>query len=116
MLSTDGVHEHMPPGAIVRAIATRMPPDLDAAALSIVQQALENSSPDNCTGTDRRHRPRGPGRRQRDAAPARPTAPATGAVGASSSRGYEIVRELHTSHRSHVYLATGFRRAPDARW
>lgn len=105
VLSTDGVHEHMPPGAIVQAIATHAP-DLDAAARSIVQQALENGSPDNCTvqivAIDR-VAPADASEMQHQRAQLR-LPPVLSAR--QQFEGYEIVRELHTSHRSHVYLAT----------
>jgi serine/threonine protein phosphatase PrpC len=105
VLSTDGVHEHMPPGAIVQAIATHAP-DLDAAARSIVQQALENGSPDNCTvqivAIDR-VAPADASEMQHQRAQLR-LPPVLSAR--QQFEGYEIVRELYTSHRSHVYLAT----------
>ncbi|MGL4809365.1 MAG: protein phosphatase 2C domain-containing protein, partial [Giesbergeria sp.] len=105
VLSTDGVHEHVTPGAIVQALAHHAP-DLDAAARSIVQQALENGSPDNCTVqivTIDRVALADSGEMQHQRAQLR-LPPVLSAR--EPFEGYEIVRELHASHRSHVYLAT----------
>ena len=104
VLATDGVYEH----ASARFIATAIrdgAEDLDAVAKIIVEQAYEQGSPDNLTVQIVRI----------DAAPA---GEASEVFGQPSELplppllearmlfdGYRIVRELHASSRSHIYLA-----------
>jgi serine/threonine protein phosphatase PrpC len=104
VLATDGVHEHVGPAAFAQAIAQHAG-DLDAAARAIVAQALAQGSADNLTvqfvaidelpsgGAD------GP-RHQAGRLPPPPLLQAGALLD-----GWRIVRELHASPRSHVYLA-----------
>ena len=105
ILSTDGVHEHISAASMIAAIADH-PQDLDAAARAIIAQALQQGSEDNLTVQILRI----------DALPLQqpdellqqltelPFPPILQARTAFDS--YTIVREVHASSRSHVYLAT----------
>lgn len=105
VLATDGVHEFVDAGAVVEALAAH-DDGLDVAAAAIAVAAWERGSPDNLTVQLVRV----------DALPA-------GEVGELQQQlaelplppllkagmefdGYRILRELHASHRSHVYLAS----------
>jgi serine/threonine protein phosphatase PrpC len=105
ILMTDGVYEHVAEREIVDAIRSD-PVDLDRAARAITEAALAAGSEDNLTVQIVRV----------DSIPA-PQA-ATEILGALFDLplapllergmmldGYEVVRQLHVSHRSHVYLA-----------
>lgn len=104
VLATDGVHEHVPDGAIVQAIE-RHAQDLDGAAKRIVEDALARGSEDNLTIQILRV----------DSLPERgasevqlqltelPFPPPLNARVAFD--GFRIVRPLHVSHRSHAWLA-----------
>ena len=104
-LSTDGVHEHASAKFIVQAIK-RHADDLDQAARAIADEALQQGSADNLTAQVVRI----------DELPQRdsdellqhltelPPPPILEARMAFD--GYKIIRELHASSRSHVYLAT----------
>ena len=104
VLATDGVYEHVLPRTIATVIGEAAD-DLDAAAQRIVQMALDNGSPDNLTiqiiRVDRV-----------------PDGEAGEAVTRSEDLplpplleprmlfdGYRILRPLHASSRSHIYLA-----------
>jgi serine/threonine protein phosphatase PrpC len=104
LLATDGVYEHVAPRFIAGAINGN-PGDLDGAARIIVEQAYLQGSPDNLTVQIVRI----------DELPDRQ---ASEVFGQSSHLtlppllearalfdGYRIVRELHGSSRSHIYLA-----------
>jgi serine/threonine protein kinase/serine/threonine protein phosphatase PrpC len=105
ILMTDGVYEHLTERAIVAA--TRLhPAALDEAAKALTQAALAAGSEDNLTVQIVRV----------DSLPA--SQPATEILGGRfelplapllepgmTLDGYEVVRQLHVSHRSHVYLA-----------
>jgi serine/threonine protein phosphatase PrpC/predicted Ser/Thr protein kinase len=104
VLATDGVYEHASARFVARAIRDGAD-DLDRAAKSIVEQAYEQGSPDNLTVQIVRI----------DASPA---GEASEVFGQPSELplppllearmvfdGYRIVRELHASSRSHIYLA-----------
>lgn len=105
ILATDGVYEYISAASMIGAIAHH-PDDLDAAARAIVEQALDQGSDDNLTVQILRI----------DALPLQqadelyqqltelPFPPALEAR--ARFDGYTIVRELHASSRSHVYLAT----------
>ena len=103
MLATDGVYEHVS-GADVHA-ALRDAPDLDAAACRLVERALANGSADNLTAQFVRieslqAREASELLRQMADLPLPPLlAPR------AELDGYRIVREVHGSSRSHVYLA-----------
>jgi len=104
VLSSDGVHDHVTDGDIAAALAA-LPDDLDAAARELVGSALAAGSADNLTVQIIRI----DGLPDSDAddwladaslEPAAPPEP--GAL----LDGYRIIRALHASHRSHVFLAT----------
>jgi serine/threonine protein phosphatase PrpC/predicted Ser/Thr protein kinase len=104
ILSSDGVHEHVN-GAVIAAAVQAHPDDLDRAACMIVQEALRAGSRDNLTVQLVRIEtvPDGEaGEFMADAAElAPPPVPQPGGL----LDGYRILRELHSSSRSHVYLA-----------
>jgi serine/threonine protein phosphatase PrpC len=105
LLSTDGVHDHVEPRALA-GILHGAAGNLEAAAQGMVAQALANGSPDNLTVQLVRV----------DAVPG-------GDAGEAIARaeglplpplleprmvfdGYRILRQLHASSRSHIYLAS----------
>ena len=104
LLATDGVYEYVKAEVVAETIATQAQ-DLDMAAKAIVEQALANGSDDNLTLQIIRI----------DELPSQeinelyqqftelPFAPIL--ESRMSFDGYKIIRELHASHRSHVYLA-----------
>ncbi len=104
LLATDGVYEHVGARFIANAINDSQQ-DLDRAAKTIVEQAFQRGSPDNLTIQIVRI----------DELPA---SEAAEVFGQSSELplpplleartlfdGYRVVRELHGSSRSHIYLA-----------
>ena len=105
ILATDGVYEYVSASSMLGAIAHH-PDDLDAAARAIVKQALQQGSDDNLTVQILRI----------DALPLQqpaelyqqltelPFPPILEARAAFD--GYTIIRGVHASSRSHVYLAT----------
>ena len=103
-LATDGVYEYVSPGFVAGAIA-RHADALDAAARDIVAEALRRGSPDNLSTQIVRV----------DELPARDSDELYQRLTALPFPppleprmlfdGYRIVREVHVSHRSHVYLA-----------
>lgn len=105
VLMCDGVHEHVRSADLLRALAAHGD-DLDAAAADVVARALQQGSADNLTLQFVRVHALPPA----DAAEARelrqglrpPPLPAP----RSTLDGWRIERELHASHRSHLYLAT----------
>jgi serine/threonine protein kinase len=101
---TDGVYEHVAPRLVASALNDN-PRDLDKAARTIVEQAFERGSPDNLTIQIVR-------------IDEVPDTDASDIFGYPSELplppllearavfdGYRIVRELHGSSRSHIYLA-----------
>jgi serine/threonine protein phosphatase PrpC/predicted Ser/Thr protein kinase len=103
-LATDGVHEFAEPRFIVDTIH-QCAQDLDAAAKAIVARAFERGSTDNLTAqvvrVDALPAPEvGEIQRQLTELPLPPLLEAR-----MLFDGYRIVRELHVSSRSHVYLA-----------
>jgi serine/threonine protein phosphatase PrpC len=105
VLATDGVYEHASPRFMAQAIATS-PGDLDLAARRVVEEALAQGSPDNLTIQIARidALPEGDaddlfGRTDGLPAPPLPEVP-------SEFDGYRIVRQIHSSSRSHIFLAT----------
>jgi serine/threonine protein kinase len=104
LLATDGVYEHVDPRFMIAAINDNTG-DLDGAARSIVNEAYQRESSDNLTAQIVR-------------IDELPNSEATELLTQTSelplpplleSRmvfdGYRIVRELHASSRSHIYLA-----------
>ena len=104
VLATDGVYEHISPQDIVRTIKENAL-DLDKAAQTIVASALSDGSLDNLTVQIARidEVPDGEadeilGLASQLPVPSLPQA-------RDLFEGYRIVRELHGTSRSHVYLA-----------
>jgi serine/threonine protein phosphatase PrpC len=105
LLTSDGVHEHIDAAAIKAALDAN-PHDLDTAARGIAEEAYARGSPDNLTVQIARI----------DALPdgdvnelhAQRAALQLPSMLEARMRfdGYTIVRDLHHSHRSHIYLAT----------
>lgn len=102
VLTTDGVHEHVEPRTLVQAIAEAS--DLDAAARKIVATAFERGSPDNLTVQIVRVEALPDGEAAELLAQTELPLPPLLEPGADFD-GYRIVRPLHSSSRSHVYLA-----------
>ncbi len=103
VLATDGVFEHLAPRAMAATIGAAGD-NLNAAAESIVAQALENGSADNLTLQIVRidSLPEGEASeimRESEALRAPPLLEAGQAF-----EGFTVLRPLHSSHRSHVYL------------
>src|SRR5688572_15844717 len=104
VLMTDGVYEHVSEAFVVEAL--REPgPDLDAAAERIARAAFEHGSSDNLTlqivRIDELPSPSGS-----DIVHDLSSLPFPPALEPRARLdGYVISRELHASHRSHVYLA-----------
>jgi serine/threonine protein phosphatase PrpC len=104
LLASDGVYEHVDDAFMVDAIK-RGRADLDAAARTIAQQAFERGSKDNLTvqivavedvpGQDAKEL------HHRLSALALPPV----LEARMTIDGYKIVREVHGSSRSHIYLA-----------
>jgi serine/threonine protein phosphatase PrpC len=105
MLATDGVYEHVSPRFAAKTIHDHAQ-DLDQAARIIVDEALQRGSQDNLTVQIVR-------------LDQVPDGDASEIVGRSSELppapllepraifdGYRIIRELHASSRSHIYLAS----------
>ncbi|HNJ73923.1 MAG TPA: protein kinase, partial [Pseudomonadales bacterium] len=103
VLTSDGVHEQMD-GAFVAATVARLHDDLDLAARTTVEEALRRGSGDNLTvqivRVDALPDPEAAELPQLAAGLRPPPLPEPGAL----LDGYRIVRELHASHRSHLYL------------
>jgi serine/threonine protein phosphatase PrpC len=107
LLTTDGVHEHTSAREMIAAIAEGAD-DLDAAARAIVAKALGNGSPDNLTAQIVRvdslaHGPSELHERLVQLPPPPILAPR------DVIDGWRIVREVHGSPRSHIYLAVDTR-------
>ncbi len=104
VLATDGVHESVDAAAIVRTVVEHRD-DLDVAARAIVDEALRRGAHDNVTvqvvAVDRL--PSREAGELHDAIASLPLAPLLEAR--QRVDGFEIVRELHGSNRSHVHLA-----------
>ncbi|SEG81185.1 bifunctional protein-serine/threonine kinase/phosphatase [Marinobacterium lutimaris] len=104
LLATDGVYEHVDATFILYAIQEHRD-DLDRAAEAIVHQAFEQGSPDNLSlqivRVDALPRPEESALSlQVDNLPLPPPLEA-----GAELDGYRIVREIHATSRSHVYLA-----------
>ncbi|MBR0869127.1 bifunctional protein-serine/threonine kinase/phosphatase [Bradyrhizobium tropiciagri] len=104
LLVTDGIYEHVPPRQLAKLIQDGAG-DLDQAARSIVEQAFERGSPDNLTAQIVRidELPDGDASEVFGQPGELPVPPLLDAR--MRFDGYRIVRELHASHRSHIYLA-----------
>jgi serine/threonine protein phosphatase PrpC len=104
LLTTDGVHEFVGPKFIARAIGDRAS-DLDAAAQAIAAEAFKQGSNDNLTVQIVRidDVPTGGAGEVIGPAAELPLPPLLEAR--MEFDGYRIVREVHASSRSHIYLA-----------
>lgn len=104
LLATDGVYEHLHPRRIA-AIVNENAADLDRAARAIVDQAFEAGSADNLTVQVVRidTLPEGAASEVFGQPSELPPPPLLEAR--MTFDGYRIVRELHGSSRSHIYLA-----------
>jgi eukaryotic-like serine/threonine-protein kinase len=104
VFTTDGIHDFLSDGQIANIIVT-MPGDLDGAAERIVSAAFANNSPDNLTcQIVRIDSPGAPDQEaQSERLSALPFPPELSA--GSNFEGYKIIRELHLSKRTQVYLA-----------
>ncbi|GAA3856218.1 bifunctional protein-serine/threonine kinase/phosphatase [[Pseudomonas] carboxydohydrogena] len=104
VLATDGIYECVPPRMIVEMIAANKG-DLDAAARIIGQTALDRGSDDNLTiqiiRVDRLPEPQADELLHVSDLPLPPLLQAR-----AEFDGYRIIREIHASARSHIYLAT----------
>ncbi len=105
VLATDGVYEHVSPKSAVHAIRAHAA-DLNQAARTIANEAFEHGSTDNLTvqvvrvdGLPERNSDET--LRQLTELPLPPILEAR-----TLFDGYRIIREVHASSRSHVYLAT----------
>lgn len=105
VLTTDGVHEHVP-GSVILAAIERHGDALDAAAREIVDEALSRGSPDNLTVQIVRIEslPDPQASEVTRLAVQLPCPPLL--QPRMLFDGWRIVRELHASSRSHIYLAT----------
>ena len=104
LLATDGVYEHVSSRFIAETI-NGSANDLDSAARAIVEEAQRQGSPDNLTVQIVRidELPDSEGSeivRQASELPCPPLPEARMVLD-----GYQIVREIHGSSRSHIYLA-----------
>ncbi|KWV61078.1 protein kinase [Bradyrhizobium macuxiense] len=104
LLVTDGIYEHVPSRQLAKIIQDGAA-DLDQAAKTIVEQAFERGSEDNLTAQIVRidELPDGDAREVFGQATELPLPPLLEAR--MRFDGYRIVRALHASHRSHIYLA-----------
>jgi serine/threonine protein phosphatase PrpC len=104
LLATDGVHEHVGNRFITQAIGAGAG-DLDAAAQAIVEEAYKQGSTDNLTVQIVRIDEVPDGQASEVVGPASglPLPPLLEARMVFD--GYRIVREVHGSSRSHIYLA-----------
>ena len=104
VLATDGIYEYMPPRLIVDAIAA-YEHDLDAGARIIAQMAFDRGSGDNLTvqiiRVDDLPKALADEFLRVSELPLPPLLEAR-----AEFDGYRIIREIHASARSHIYLAT----------
>lgn len=102
--ATDGVCEHLDGSAVAKALSTHVD-DLDGAARTIAEQAYQRGSEDNLTVQIVRvdELPDGEASEMVDRASDLPPPPLL--EPRQTFDGYHVVRQLHGSSRSHVYLA-----------
>jgi serine/threonine protein phosphatase PrpC/predicted Ser/Thr protein kinase len=104
VLATDGIYEHLSARRIAKAV-NEGSADLDAAAKGIVDQAFEAGSEDNLTVQIVRVDELPDGVAAEVFAQPHELPPPPLLEPRSVFDGYRIVRELHGSSRSHIYLA-----------
>lgn len=104
VLATDGVHEHVGK-RFVADVLKATSHDLDQAARSIVGEALAQGSQDNLTIQIVRIDELGEGDPAEIPVQAEQLPPAPLLDARMTFEGYRIVREIHASSRSHIYLA-----------
>ncbi len=104
LLATDGVYEHVS-GRFIAETINAGAADLDKAARTIVDEALRQGSPDNLTVQIVKidDLPSGEGSEVIRQALELPCPPIL--EPRMTLDGYQIVREIHGSSRSHIYLA-----------
>ena len=105
VLATDGVYEHVNADAVAKALSEHSD-DLNLAAQQIVETALQNGSKDNLTVQLVRvdQLPQQTANEAYQQLTELPFPPAL--KEGDEFEGYRILRELHSSSRSHVFLAT----------
>ncbi len=103
VLTTDGVHDHVAPNVLASVVAAES--DLDRAASRLVAQALANGSDDNATVQILRIEslPSPDAGSALELGDTLPPAPLPRVP--SEFEGYRVLREIHASNRSHIYLA-----------
>lgn len=104
VLASDGVHEHVDHRAIVATIAANAD-DLDRAARLIAVEALNRGSRDNLTLQIVRVETTAAGEAADTLQEAAQLPPPPLLEAGQMFEGYHILRELHASSRSHLYLA-----------
>ena len=104
VLATDGVYEHVSPRLVAAAINDN-PQDLDRAATIIVDDAFERGSPDNLTVQIVRIDEVPDGAAAEILSQSFELALPPLLEARTVFDGYRVVREVHGSSRSHIYLA-----------
>ncbi|WP_315758510.1 MULTISPECIES: bifunctional protein-serine/threonine kinase/phosphatase [unclassified Bradyrhizobium] len=104
VLATDGVHEHVGKRFVANVLKENSH-DLDQAARIIVAEALAQGSADNLTIQIVRIDELGAGDAAEIPVQAEQLPPAPLLDARMIFEGYRIVREIHASSRSHIYLA-----------
>ena len=106
VLATDGVYEHVTPRLVVETIGSQAG-DLDAAARAIAEEAYRHGSDDNLTIQIVRIDALPDGEASDHIIGQAVDLPCPPLLEARASfDGYKIIREIHASSRSHIYLAT----------
>lgn len=104
VLATDGVHEHVGKRFVANVLKENSH-DLDQAARIVVAEALAQGSADNLTIQIVRIDELGAGDAAEIPVQAEQLPPAPLLDARMIFEGYRIVREIHASSRSHIYLA-----------
>jgi hypothetical protein len=105
LLATDGAYEHASPQFVAEAVK-RLSHDLDAAARAIGEEAYRHGSDDNITVQIVRIDELPEGQARDVVSQATNDLPLPPLLDARMEfDGYRVVREIHASSRSHIYLA-----------